>query len=95
MNNLKKNELTDYLRESIQWSGLSYEEIARRCGYASDRPIRAMAAGQIPVPIDQAAKISEALGCDADRFIVLVLRTVLPDDVIGRMGRAIQKYGPS
>ena len=92
---MNKSELAKFFCESIEASGLSYEEIANRCGYKSDRSIRAMAAGQIPIPIDQASNISEALGCDPDRFIVLVLRTVLPDDMIMTMGRAIQKFGMS
>lgn len=92
MSEIKKSELTEYLRESIEASGLSYREIANRCGYKNDRAIRAMATGQIPVLIDQAKKIAAALACDPDRFTVLVLRTVLPDDVIEHIGRAILRY---
>lgn len=94
MSETKKSELAEFMRERIEASELSYEEIANRCGYKSDRSIRLLATGRIPVPIDQASNIAEAIGCNPDKFIMMLLRTVLPDDVIVHMGRAIQKYHP-
>ena len=95
METITKSELAEFLCEGIKASGLSYEEIAKRCGYKSELSLRAMATGKIPVPIDQASKITEALGCDPDRFIALVLQSFLPIDVIVAMGRAIERYPPT
>lgn len=94
MDHRKNSKLTKFILASIDASGLTYEEIANRCGYTSDRSLRAMAMGKIPVPIDQAKIIAEALGCDPDRLTVLVLQTFLADEVILQMGQAIQKYPP-
>jgi hypothetical protein len=65
--------LAQGLRTAAAERKLSLREIGRRLGYSQPVVLSHMATGRVPIPIDRAVEIAEAVGISPDAFLEAVL----------------------
>ncbi|HXH51963.1 MAG TPA: helix-turn-helix transcriptional regulator [Sphingomicrobium sp.] len=73
------------LREKQRAAGLTQRDIAEKLGYKSSVVLSHMSIGRVPIPVDKALDIAEALDLDRDAFVLAVLDQRYPDIEIHRL----------
>src|SRR5438874_5215931 len=67
------------LREKQRATGLTQRDIAKRLGYKTSVVLSHMSVGRVPIPVDKALDIADALDLDRDAFVLAVLVQRHPD----------------
>ena len=79
---LKDTRATIMLNEAMkmaQASGRSQRDVAKELGYKSSVVLSHMTAGRVPIPVDRAKEIANALGMKPSAFLLAVLEQRFPD----------------
>lgn len=67
------------LREKQRETGQTQRDIAIKLGYRTSVVLSHMSVGRVPIPVDKALDIADALDLDRDAFILAVLDQRHPD----------------
>jgi hypothetical protein len=67
------------LREKQRETGQTQRDIAIKLGYRSSVVLSHMSVGRVPIPVDKALDIADALDLDRDAFVLAVLDQRHPD----------------
>lgn len=70
--------VAEFVREQVEKSGLTVDEVASRAGM-SGKVLKMIVEGQTKLPINQTPRLAEALGVDGVYLLRLVLEENLPE----------------
>jgi transcriptional regulator with XRE-family HTH domain len=73
------------LREKQRATGWTQKDIADKLGYKSSVVLSHMSIGRVPIPVDKALDIADALDLDRDAFVLAVLDQRYPDIGVHRL----------
>lgn len=76
--------LSDGINARAESGGVSLRQLAGKLGYRSAVVLSHMRTGRLPIPVDRAVEIAQAVGMDERKFLVLVLEQRFPDVDIKR-----------
>ncbi|WP_439546830.1 hypothetical protein [Sandarakinorhabdus sp.] len=71
--------LSDAIGARAEAGGESLRQLAGKLGYRSAVVLSHMRTGRLPIPVDRAVEIAQAVGMDESKFLVLVLEQRFPD----------------
>jgi len=76
--------LSEAINARAESGGVSLRQLAGNLGYRSAVVLSHMRTGRLPIPVDRAVEIAQAVGIDESKFLVLVLEQRFPDVDIKR-----------
>lgn len=71
--------LSSGLQQTVARTGMSVRQLGKTIGYKQAVVLSHMALGRVPIPIDRAMDLAEALEIDPRRFLAAVLNQRHPD----------------